>query len=274
MSHYENHHLEERQLPFIYKAREVRPSSRLFGSSNWHENIEILYIIRGEGAVSNNAQVHPVVEGDIVVINSNHLHTLAAGEAPMFHRYLIVDRSFCLSNGFDTNLISFEAMVSTPRVRALMDRLEEEYQRDVSDPYRTLGIRLTVLELMRELCMHHSSPLREDFHASRILTCIKQAIDYIRASYDKDFSLEDVAEFVGINKYYLSREFHKYTGYSFVAYVNRTRCLMAQKLLSEERLSISEVGRRCGFENRSYFAKSFKSYVGMLPGEYRASSNL
>ncbi len=155
-----------------------------------------------------------------------------------------------------------------------MEELHAEYQTDPGDPYRVLGIRLTVLELMRELCCHHSEPLREDRHASRILTCIKQAIDYIRASYEKDFSLEDVAEFVGINKYYLSREFHKYTGYSFVAYVNRTRCLMAKKLLPDERLSISEVGRRCGFENRSYFAKSFKSYVGMLPGEYRASSKL
>jgi AraC-like DNA-binding protein len=92
----------------------------------------------------------------------------------------------------------------------------------------------------------------------------------VRASYEKNFSLDDVAAFVGVNKCYLSREFHKYTGYPFVAYVNRTRCKMAQQMLADERISISDVGKRCGFPNRSYFAKCFQRYIGVLPGEYRA----
>ena len=134
---------------------------------------------------------------------------------------------------------------------------------------RILKIRSLVLQILVLLCERHSSPLRESLLTDRSLSYVKQAITYIRASYDKDFSLDDVADFVGVNKCYLSREFHKYTGYPFVAYVNRTRCKMACQLLLNEKLSVSEVGRRCGFPNRSYFAKCFKRYIGALPAKYR-----
>ena len=270
MSRYESHNLQDQALPFIYKESSVRPTNRMFGSSNWHENIEILYVVDGEGAVSNNGHIIPVSKGSVVVINSNHLHTLAAGSSRLWHRYLIVDRSFCLANGFDSNAISFEMQVSTERVRVLMERLEEAYRQPEGTPYRVLQIRTIVLELMLYLCREHGTLNTHVERPERSIAHIKQAIDYIRASFDKSFSLDDVAEFVGVNKCYLSREFHRYTGYPFVAYVNRTRCKMAQQMLADERLSIFEVGARCGFENRSYFAKCFQRYIGMLPNEYRA----
>lgn len=271
MSNYENHNLEDKELPFIYKENSIKPTSRMFGSSNWHENIEILYIVKGDGAISNNGTVFSVSEGDITVINPNQLHTLAAGEEAMLHRYLIIDRSFCIANGIDTNSVSFETRIYDSRARDLMEELHAAYLTPKANPFRTLFIRSVVLEILALLCKRHASAAQQSERMERRAAYVKQAIAYIRASYSKSFSLEDVASFVGINKCYLSREFHKYTGYPFAAYVNRTRCKMAKQLLLDERLSISEVGSRCGFENRSYFAKSFRRYVGMLPGEYRAN---
>ena len=150
-----------------------------------------------------------------------------------------------------------------------MEELHKAYELPEETPFRTLRIRSLVLDLMLLLCRNHGSSAEQGERTERSVTYTKQAIAYIRASYDKDFSLDDVAAFVGVNKCYLSREFHKYTGYTFVDYVNRTRCSMAQQLLLDARLSIHEVGKRCGFETRSYFARSFRRYTGMRPGEYR-----
>ena len=271
VSLYEKHNLQDNDLPFIYKERVIKPTGGMFGSSNWHENIEIIYIVDGEGAVSDNGQIFTVSKGDINVINPNHLHTLAADDGEMLHRYLIVDRAFCLANGLDTNDFSFTARISDERVRDLMEELHYAYALDATNPLRTLSIRSAVLRLMLLLAENYSCPSQPSERTERRASYVKKAIDYIRASYAKNFSLEDVATFVGVNKCYLSREFHKYTGYPFVSYVNRTRCKMACRLLMDGRLSICEVGQRCGFENRSYFAKSFLKYVGVRPGEYRAS---
>jgi len=270
VSQYENHHLEDAPLPFIYKSGSVRPTNHRFGSSNWHENIEIIHVIKGDGSISVNGQVLQVCAGDIVMINSNQLHALAAGENKMFHRYLIVDRSFCLANGFDSNKVTFGLKIEDDRVQNIMEALQSAYELPEDATYRTLTIRSLVLQLLLLLCKHHSHPSEQDGRYDRGILYTKQAIDYIRAACDKDISLEDVASFVGISKYYLSREFHRYTGYPFVAYVNRTRCKKAQQMLADEQLEIQEIGKRCGFESASYFARAFRRYIGMSPAEYRS----
>ena len=269
MSRYENHNLEESTLPFIYHETLLRPRGLMFGSANWHENVELLYIVEGRGFISNNGNILSVSAGDTVMINANHLHTLTTDDCAMRYRYLIVDRSFCLANGFDTGKIYFSTQICDTAVNEIMAEIEAAYAEKADAPYRTAHIRSLVLRLMVLLCRDHSTEQPEDRRHERCLTYVKQAIDFIRASYDKTCSLDDVAAFVGVNRCYLSREFHKYTGYPFVAYVNRTRCKMAQQMLLDARLSIREVGERCGFESPSYFAKSFRRYIGMRPGEYR-----
>ncbi len=268
MSQYESHHLEKEELPFIYKEMSIRAQRKL-GASNWHENIEVLYIVEGGGEIFNNGTLLTVKAGDVIVINANHLHALATKEQKMKYRYLIVDRSFCLANGFDSTSLSFEQKIADPMVRSVLNDIDKSYAIHTDEAYRTLSIRVLVLSLMLLLCRDHAKKAPEAKRPERSLSYVKKAIDYVRANYHKDISLDDVSAFVGVNKCYLSREFHKYTGYPFVAYVNMTRCKMAKLLLLEGGGSISEVGALCGFESPSYFAKSFQKYVGMLPSEYQ-----
>lgn len=270
MSQYESHHLEDRALPFIYKESISHALHRMPASANWHENVELLYIVKGEGTVWDNGHAIPVTSGDTVILNANHLHALAAQKEEMYYRYLIVDRAFCISNGIDTTALAFDPHPADLRIAERMEALDASYRLPQEDPFRIPQIRSEVLRLMLLLCRSHAHTAEKEEISEGSLSYVKEAIAYIRASYEKNFSLEDVAAFVGVNKFYLSREFHKYTGYRFVAYVNLTRCKMAQRLLIDPHLTVSEVGIRCGFENRSYFARSFRKYVGILPCEYRA----
>ena len=270
MSQYENHHLENSPLPFIYNFSSVTQTNHMFGSSNWHENIEIIHITEGDGIISINGQILPVSPDDIVVINSNQLHALSAEKDTMHYRYLIVDRSFCLLNGFDSNLLSYKTKLRDSHITALSDSLHAAYDTAEDTAYRTLSIRCLVSQIMLLLCRDYSQPFERTERFDRGATYTKKAIDYINAAYDKDFSLEDVADFVGISKFYLSHEFHKYTGYPFVGYVNRVRCKKAQQLLADEHLEIKEISSLCGFENASYFARAFRRYIGISPAEYRA----
>jgi AraC-like DNA-binding protein len=267
VSHYENHNLENEALPFICKEICGYPE----GNGNWHENIEIICILNGEGSVIHNGESFLVSEGDIVIMNSNQLHGILSRERKLTFRYLIVDRSFCLSNGFDTNNVVFNTKVRDDTVFSLMLELAELYAEDKDIPYRVPTIRYTVLKLVLLLIKKYSIPADGVALSERSANYVKHAIEYIRASFDKDISLDDVAEFVGVNKCYLSREFHKFTGYPFVEYLNRLRCKAAQKLLEEGKMNVCEIGAVCGFQNKSYFAKIFRRYVGISPGEYRTS---
>jgi AraC-like DNA-binding protein len=266
MGKYENHNLENEALPFICKEISGYP----IGNGNWHENIEIICILNGEGSVIHNDESFSISAGDIVIINSNCLHGILSKERKLTFRYLIVDRSFCLSNGIDTSMLSFNTKVRDEEIFDLMHEIAELYEENEDILYRVPSLRCAVLRMLLLIIKRHLTPTTNGGAVSeRSANYVKQAKEYIRASFDKDISLDDVAEFVGVNKCYLSREFHKYAGYSVIEYLNRTRCNAAQLLLSEGKMNVCEVGVACGFRNKSYFAKTFRRYVGMSPGEYR-----
>ena len=46
------------------------------------------------------------------------------------------------------------------------------------------------------------------------------------------------------------------------------RMSLAAKLLKEGKLSVKEVGEKCGFSRPSYFATSFKEYFGISPSSF------
>ena len=269
MKVYETHNLENKDLPFICHRNWIYRKGEGFGPSNWHENIEILHIKDGSGIIVNGMQHINVKRGDIVVINTNNLHSFGAFEEQLTYNCLIIDRSFGLSNGLDTNCISFNNHFCDDRIAELMQSISNEWSPSSEDPFYILKIRSLVQQIMYILCIEYSHPRESTEDNTRILSCVKSAIEFIQSSYNQNISLQDVAEFVGINKYYLAHEFHKITNYSFVAYLNSTRCKVAKKLLRQGDKSISEIAKICGFENSSYFAKVFFKYEGVRPSEIK-----
>ena len=52
-------------------------------------------------------------------------------------------------------------------------------------------------------------------------------------------------------------------------YIIAYRLKLAKKLLTESAKSVNEVSEECGFNDPSYFTKTFKAAFGMTPKEYR-----
>ncbi|MBQ9131590.1 MAG: helix-turn-helix transcriptional regulator [Clostridia bacterium] len=267
MNVYEAHTFADPHLPFIFHCG--TRVTKFEDCPNWHENVEIILFLSGEGYMRHDDQIIPVHQGQIAVINANHLHTFGSQTSLEYH-CLIIDRGFCLENLVDTNQLRFDSLFEDPDVARCMKLLEAEYAGTEPLPYRTQVIRGQILYLLSLLCRHHSISLSEVEADSHMLDCVKKAIGYIRAHYQNDISLDQVADFAGVSKYHFAREFRRITGYTFVSYVNLTRCEAAKSLLAREEIAIGTVGINCGFSNQSYFTRTFLRYTGMLPGAYRA----
>lgn len=267
MSQYEAHPMRDPSLPFILLFAHRR-SDRATNPSNWHENLEILYITGGTGTVHCNEEQLSVGEGDVAILNANCLHTVSTSQEIQY-ACLIVDRSFCLANHFDTNRIHYQHLIRDPRLTEAMDRLLEEYRLPTETPFRTQGIRAAVLQIMALVGRNYSREEPTPLVDSRLLASIKQATGYIHDQSHRELSLEEVSELVGLSKYYFAREFHRITGYTFVAYVNLIRCEKAKRLLVKDQMSVGCVGRACGFPSASHFTRTFLHFTGCLPSVYR-----
>ena len=78
-----------------------------------------------------------------------------------------------------------------------------------------------------------------------------------------------LADAAGLSAKYLCRIFSQLTGKSPVEYLNEYRIERACAMLSDTELSILDIGYSCGFNDQSYFIKTFKKQKGMTPGAYR-----
>ena len=56
---------------------------------------------------------------------------------------------------------------------------------------------------------------------------------------------------------------------SFFGYINNLRCREAERMLRSGEETVGEVARRCGFDNLSYFTRTFRAVVGKTPSELR-----
>ena len=72
-----------------------------------------------------------------------------------------------------------------------------------------------------------------------------------------------------MNAKYFCRYFSSFTNRTPISYLNSYRIDQAALLLDDERISVTEAGLACGFDDTSYFIKCFRKYRGITPGQYR-----
>ncbi|HEX2935343.1 MAG TPA: AraC family transcriptional regulator, partial [Bacteroidales bacterium] len=92
---------------------------------------------------------------------------------------------------------------------------------------------------------------------------------FVAENYDKELSLERVAEVVGLSPSYLSFIFKEISGKNFVDFINEYRLEKAKELLTSSSMTIAQVAESVGYMNANSFSKTFKKYVGVAPGQFR-----
>ena len=101
---------------------------------------------------------------------------------------------------------------------------------------------------------------------------IEKALEYINLNYFNDLSLDDVANYVCLNKIYFSYYFKKHTNESFVSYITKIRINKAkEKLIKNPETKIIDICESVGYKSMPYFYKIFKFYTGTTPSKYRKS---
>ncbi len=89
----------------------------------------------------------------------------------------------------------------------------------------------------------------------------------------KNISLASIAEEMNSSPFYLSRIFREVRGTSFTEHLKSLRMEKAHYLLHDNALKAKEVSRMVGYWSPNYFIKVFKSYYGIIPGEFRKTVN-
>ncbi|MGP4977205.1 AraC family transcriptional regulator [Brachybacterium tyrofermentans] len=93
-------------------------------------------------------------------------------------------------------------------------------------------------------------------------------LSYVYEHLDQPLDLIRLAEVAGMSARHWHRIFSAAFGESLPALVKRVRLQRAVALLADN-VPIAEVATQCGYPNVSSFTRTFRSAVGVTPGEYR-----
>lgn len=98
-------------------------------------------------------------------------------------------------------------------------------------------------------------------------TSVKQARDYINEHYAQSVSLTQLADYVGLSRYYFLRVFQQEIGMPPHAYLQDVRIRRTKQLIEQGR-PLSDIAFSVGFSSQSHMTRRFKQFVGITPGKY------
>lgn len=160
----------------------------------------------------------------------------------------------------------------------IINKISKEYDIDTADvyaesknPYQYLEKFDTIDEVkdwILDLFSRLIDLLKVFYINSDYSEIVQKAVEYIYKNYQQNVSLSKAADYVGVNKCYLSRKFKKECEQSFVEYLNAVRIEHAKILIKNDYKKIKNIAPEVGFNSYNYFFKVFKDIQGMTPVEY------
>lgn len=100
-------------------------------------------------------------------------------------------------------------------------------------------------------------------------TYVNHTLDYIENNYFRNIKISDIADYIGINRSYLTSCFKKSMNMSPHRYLLEYRMKKAENLLLSSNKSINQISFEVGYEDSLAFSKVFKNFTGMSPKSYR-----
>lgn len=133
------------------------------------------------------------------------------------------------------------------------------YENDPTYPRRARDLMLELIFMEMEVAQEDCGPG----------ALAGEIAEWIRIHSDRRITVTEISDRFQYNPDYLSRLIKRRYGVPLDKYIKQRRADFVKKALLSGENNISEVARKCGFENYQAFLKFFEYHEGISPSEYR-----
>lgn len=269
---------ENDRLPAHFSIAHTAPSTI---PAHWHDYLEIVYIMSGKMTAVIQAKTYELSSGDILITNSGDIHMTQVWEE--INDYVLLQISAKQLRTFfpDFHLLRFDTWIpctgsdlSAQDAAYYIEEMREIFEKK-EDGYPLL-FSARLHELLFCLYRNHSHwstaglPVSSDRNFPRIIQCI----DWIHSHYTDTLSLDQAAMHLNLSREYFCRIFKKYTGQTFLEYVNAVRAEKLYEDLLVSDASITELMEKHGINNYRVFLAAFRKLYGDTPQRIRSREKL
>ncbi len=251
-------------------------------ASHWHTAIEIIMPERENYEVIVNDIPYILKPGEILFIPPRESHELNEPKNNGSRFIFLIDLAPIASiKGFaNIEALLMQPLHITPKthpkihdqISSMLMAMREDYFN--WDVHSELLIYAKLIEILVKISADQSKaeelfPNVRLYKQQEYMEKFSNVLEYIDAHFTEDLTLDGVAGATGFSKYHFSRLFKQYTSYTFCDYLCLRRLKMAEELLAQPDLSITEVALQSGFPSISTFNRLFKQQNKCTPTVYR-----
>lgn len=268
-----------KEYPFaVYDLQKIGPSFHV--SLHWHEELEIVYVYEGPLYLTIDNQDYIGHAGDIFIVNTKEIHKMHVQDMNVRYGTLLFPLNSLLFQETDestrkylqplyTGDMMFSHTIGNSELSETLFSIIAEIvrlNREKVPAYR-FGTKALLLQILFLLFNNHME-LRNR-KSPKNSTLNRDIISYISEHYTTDLTLMEIAAKFHMSYKYFSRYFKNTFNTTLSDYIMKLRLERAELLLSSSELSITEISLQTGFNNISFFIRSFKKAYGMTPLKYR-----
>jgi AraC-like DNA-binding protein len=246
-----------------YTTNRDNPFIVLHGKGNnfgyhWHDEIELLYLFKGNITFVIGSKAYDMQEKDIAIVKSGEVHRY---ESESICEHCVIEFGHYL----DTDIFKMPIFRYTgmPSILKWNDKQEGYSFAIKSNLYKIITLlarsfvsKVKLMENKKHITMSYMGILQEVF-------------DYIESHYKEPISIEDVSKVANFSPHYFNKFFKNATGKTFARYLNNVRIDKAQALLRSSNQTITNIAYEVGFNSIKTFNRLFKEIVKCTPSEYR-----
>ena len=254
-------------------------SSAKYGG-DWHSTphthncSELFFVTDGLGQFQIEDQIHPVSANDLIIVNSNVVHTEVSLNANPLEYIVLGVEGFELTGTNDPD--QRYCIINCRPIRdTILFYLQNMLKEIETKPFGYGVVCQDLMEIFVILLLRQTgvsmSVVPDKKRSTHLCSTVRR---YIDAHYRENITLNTLIEMTHVSKYYLVHVFTKEYGISPINYMIACRIDEAKQLLKNDDYPLSFISRILGFSSPSYFSQTFKKTTGLSPNEYRKRSRM
>ena len=228
---------------------------------------------------------YTLATGDGFFINSGILHSVTKGSTAKSQIRSVVFHPRIVGSGFDSIYWQkyIQPIISNPMLRQVYLDNSEPWHCKAINEIRTawstclaeksgyeFDIRTSLSSLILHLSQNHpQNAKRPSQKKLRDNERLKGMLLFIQQNYSNPITVSMIAESVLISESECARCFRSTMGTSPIKYLKQFRIQKAADFLLGTSDKIIDIGFSCGFQDISYFIKSFKQMYDLTPSEFQ-----
>lgn len=250
---------------------------------HWHDEFEIIYVRSGFLTVSISGESYIGKTGEAFVVSPGNLHLMGSQSGTVdYYTFLFPLKyiSFRTDDMLDEKLLeplNSGHLMICPRVKdtakELCEQLIEIYEakNDESVSKITTQVRTKIILLQFIIEMWKKGFVIENDTSGRN-TVEKEMVSYIQQNFTGKISLREFGEQFHLSEKYISRYFKEHFHITLSQYVTYLRLEHAKQLLQDTDIPVTDVAMQSGYQNVSYFIRSFQKAYAVSPLKYRKNN--